>query len=264
MVRLLSVIGFVLCLSACAGGIEQLNNLVKTPTVNYKSMALGQVSGENIELRPTFSLLNSNAFPMPIDTVDYQFSLNGKQMFNGMTQPIGTLNPNVAKEVTLGVNLTGNVLNSLQQSLMMTKELSYKVAGNIKVMGIALPFEHAATLYVPKVNVSDVKVASANMSQLQLVVKLAIDNPNDFLLPLENINYTIASNGRDLLSGQLTNQRIKQGANVIKVPLTIGTSKLVSSVFSLMRQPNIPLEIKLNSPLFNASQVRTINLNSLF
>lgn len=263
MKKLLIVATTIGLMSGCAG-MEQLNNLVKTPTVNYKSMALGKVSSDSIELRPTFSLLNLNSFPVPVDTVDYKLSLNGKEMFNGVTQPIGTLNSNIAKDITLGVNLTGNVLKSLQHSLMETKEINYRVAGNIKVVGIALPFEHAATLYVPQVKVGSVKVTKANLSQLELVLKLAIDNRNDFVLPLDNINYTVASDGRDLLSGKLTNQRIQQGGNVIEVPLTLGTGKLVSSVFSLMQQPNIPLQIKINSPMFNVSQTQTINLKGFF
>jgi len=231
--------------------------------VSYKSLALGQVNSKGIELRPTFSLLNTNAFGVPVERVDYTLSLGGKQMFSGQTTDVGTLQPNVAKEVTLGVTLQDNVLKSLQRSLFDTKAIDYKVAGHVQVMGLALPFEHAATLHVPQVSISNVKIAKASINQIEMVLSLDIDNKNDFLLPLDNINYSIATAGKLLLSGQLNNQQLKQGSNRLTLPLTIGTSKLASSIFSLIQRPNIPLDIKVNSPLFNVSQTHNLDLSSL-
>jgi len=263
MKKLIPVLTMTMLLNACAG-MSQLSDIVKKPTVSYQSITLGNVSSDSIELRPTFSLLNSNSYAIPVDTVDYTLSLNGKQVSSGVTQSIGTLNPNTPKDITLGIDVAGEVLKTLQQSLFTTKELNYKVAGSVKVMGVSLPFEHAATIFVPEVTVSDVVVTNANMSELTVRVKLAIDNRNDFLLPLDNINYTVATNGRDLVSGTLTNQQIKQGNNVLEVPLTIATSKLVTSLFSVMKNPNIPLQIKVQSPLFNVDETQIINLRSLF
>jgi len=262
MLRTLGVVATLLLLNACAS-VGSLNNLVKTPSVNYQSLSLGKVSSEGIELRPTFNLLNTNAFGVPVDSVSYTLSLDGKPMFNGQTTSVGTLQPNVAKEVTLAINLADNVLKSLQRSLLETKAINYKVAGQVKVMGVGLPFEHAATLHVPKVSIANVRVTKAGMNQVDMVLSLDIDNKNDFSLPLDNINYAVASAGKPLLSGQLSNQQIKHGNNRLILPLSVDTSKLVSSLFQVMQRPNIPLEIKVKSPLFNVSQTHNLNLSSL-
>jgi len=102
------------------------------------------------------------------------------------------------------------------------------------------------------------------MRKLDLVVNVIVENNNDFVLPLDNINYSIATAGRDLVSGQLVNQQISQGVNQLQLPISIETSKLVTSLFAAMRQPNIPLQIKIESPLFSVDKTQSINLKSLF
>jgi len=262
MKNTLVVLTVAMLLGACAS-MESFGNMVNKPTVTYQSVALGDVSSDNIELKPTFSLLNTNNYPIPVDTVDYTLSLNGQQLFDGVTQPIGTLEANKPKEITLAVNLTGGVLKTLQRSLLKTKVINYKVAGHVKVMGIALPFEHEDTIYVPQVKLNDFKVVNASSSRIEAVAKLTIDNQNEFQLPLDNISYSIASQGRHLLSGSLVNQQISQGINKIEVPLSLATGKLVTNVFSLISSANVPLDITVSSPLFNTTSRYNLNLREL-
>jgi|GEM_PF-1547629 len=263
MKRLASLLLVLSTLSGCAN-ITQLSDIVKKPTISYQSIALGQVSAHGIELKPTFSLLNNNSYAIPVDTVDYHFSLNGDSIVSGVTQPIGSLSPHQARDITVSINIADKALKSLQGSLFSDKAINYNVNGHVNVMGIALPFEHQATIFVPQIKLGKITMVNANMRKLDLVVNVIVENNNDFVLPLDNINYSIATAGRDLVSGQLVNQQISQGVNQLQLPISIETSKLVTSLFAVMRQPNIPLQIKIESPLFSVDKTQSINLKSLF
>lgn len=249
-------------LSGCAT-MAKLDQLVKKPQVNFDSIGLGQVTASNIELKPKFNVTNPNSFPIPVDSIDYTLSFNEQVLVHGASDKIGTLSPNIAKPITLGINITDDVLSNLHDNLIKTNKVAYKVAGNVKVMGLSLPFEHAATLFKPQVNITNFRIEKANLNSIDVVLKLAINNPNQFTIPLDNIRYSVTAKGQDIVKGSLMNQQIEKGTNVITVPLSLASGKLVANVLALLKSPSVPLQIQVTSPMFSLSQQHTLNLSSL-
>lgn len=263
MIKNLIIVAAVTLLSACSSLQEGLKDYVTQPEVNYKSIALGEVSMDRIELNPTFNITNGNAFPIPVNTISYELSLNDKKMLNGETDSIGTLPANDNKDISLSIALTKETLTSLQQLLFKNRKLDYQVKGNVNALGLAIPFEKSATLYVPEITVADLKVVNASFSQLDIILSVNIDNQNDFNLPLDNVNYSVSSKGKDLFKGALTSQKIAQGKSNIQLPLSITPSDMFSNVFSMLSNPTLPLHFEINSPLFTQSYDQTLNLGSL-
>lgn len=254
----------VVMLSACTTLQNELKNYVQRPEVSYKSISVGKVSMSAIELNPTFNIANNNNFSIPIDAVAYDLSFNNKKMLAGETKSIGTLPANNAKDVTLSLDLTDETLTSLQQLLFKDKKLDYLVKGGVKTMGLTIPFEKSATLYVPEISIKDVKIVNGGFSQLDILLSVDLDNPNEFALPLGLLNYTVSSNGKTLFKGDLENNKISTGKNNIQLPLTIKPSDLFGSVFGLMSSPTIPLHFEISSPMFNKSHDQSLDLSSFF
>lgn len=263
MIKNLMIVAAVTILSACSTLQQGLKDYVKQPEVNYKSIALGQVSMDLIELNPTFNITNGNAFSIPVNTISYELSLNNKKMLNGETESIGTLPANDNKDISLSIALTKETLNSLQQLLFKNRKLDYQVKGNVNAMGLAIPFEQSATLYVPEITIADLNVVNASFSQLDIVLSVDIDNKNDFNLPLDNVNYSVSSKGNSLFKGALTSQKITTGKSNIQLPLSIKPSDMFSNVFSMLSNPELPLHFEISSPLFTKSYDQTLNLGSL-
>lgn len=264
MIKKLLAVAIVCTLSACASLQEELKNYVSQPEVTYKSIAIGEASMERLELTPTFNVTNPNSFPIPIDTVAYELSLNNKKMLAGETKAIGMLPGNGNKDVTLAIELTKETLSSLQQLLFKDRKIDYQIKGDVTAAGIAIPFEKSATLYIPDVKVSDLKVSNASFEQLDFVLVVAIDNQNEFSLPLEDVSYAVSSKGKALFNGALKNTKIAQGSNSVEIPVSIKPSDLFSSVFSLLLTPELPLHFEITSPLFTKSYDHPLNLNSFF
>ena len=264
MFKKLLFVSSLAALSACSTLLDVAKDYVKQPEVTYKSISIGEVSTDRIALNPTFNVLNTNSFAMPVDNVSYELSLNNKKLVEGETDAIGTLPANSDKDVKLAFELTQDSLTALQQLLFKENQLDYQVKGSVNTMGLAIPFEQSSTLYVPEVSIADLEVINADFDKLDLVLTLAINNKNDFSLPLEDVNYAVSSNGSDLFSGALTSQKITEGASTITLPLIVKPSDMFSNVFALLMSPELPLHFEITSPLFTKTYDQTINLTSLF
>ena len=131
-------------------------------------------------------------------------------------------------------------------------------------MGLTIPFEKSATLYVPEISIKDVKIVNGGFSQLDILLSVDLDNPNEFALPLGMLNYTVSSKGKTLFKGDLENNKISTGKNNIQLPLTIKSSDLFGSVFGMMSSPTIPLHFELSSPMFSKSYDQSLDLSSFF
>lgn len=264
MFKKLSTVAVILMLSACASLQEGISSLVQTPEVSYQSIAIGEASMDLIELQPTFNVANKNDFPIPVDSVSYQLSLNNKKMLEGETKEVGTLPVNGNKDVTLGIDLTKETLSSMQQLLFKEKKIDYLIKGDVSAMGLSVPFEKSATLYVPDVTISDVKVVEASFDNLELLLSVDIENKNEFSLPLDDVSYAVSSKGKSLFTGALNNKKIAQGSNNVQIPVSIQPKDMFSSVFALLLSPELPLHIEITTPLFNKSYDHSLNLSTFF
>ncbi len=251
-------------LSGCATTIEQgLKDLVQKPEVNYSSVALGDVTSNAIEIKPVFNINNPNSVTFPVDAISYSLSFNNKQMLEGTTESLGMLPANGSKDVTVPLKLTTESLSALQGLLFKDKKLDYQVEGNVKVLGFSIPFKNQNTLYMPNISLAGIDVKQASFDNMELVVNLNLDNKNSFDLPLDDINYTVSTGGKSLFKGELSNKQVAQGKSQLSLPLSIAPNQLFGSVFELLRNPNIPLQIDVNSPLFSTSKQQSLNIAEL-
>jgi len=249
-------------LSACSS--LQLQNYIERPKVSYKSIDVSKISADGIVLNPTFNVDNSNGFPVPINSVNYTLLLNEQTVLAGETNEIGTLPANDNKDISLSLDLTKDTLMTLQKLLSQNKQLDYQIKGDVNAMGLSVPFEKSATLYMPEIKIVDFKVTNANFNQFDMLLSVDIDNQNDFSLPLENISYSVSSNNQSLFEGNVENKELGKGKNNIQLPLTIRPSDMFNNIFSLLLNPNTPLHVEIESPLFSKSYDHNLNIGTYF
>ncbi|PKF62989.1 hypothetical protein CW745_06065 [Psychromonas sp. psych-6C06] len=250
-------------LTGCSTLQNELKSYVKQPKVSYQSIALGEVSTSEIELLPRFKIINTNDFSIPVNSIDYQLSLNNKTLLEGETDAIGTLPANADKELNLSIKLTQESLSSLKNILLNEKKIAYQIEGTVNTLGMTIPFEKSAVLFLPELKIGDLQVKSATFEEVTLLLNLEIENLNDFSIPLDSVRYGVSSAGKELFTGGLSNQKISHGKNSIEVPLSIKPSDLFSNIFSLLLDPQLPLSIEIETPFYSKSFQQRIDL-SLF
>lgn len=259
----LLALGFIL-MTSCASLQSLLNGAIKEPTVNYKSVALGDINTNYIEIKPTLSIFNPNGFSVPIESLNYQLIINDKSMLSGKTNKIRTLPAKQSKDVTLGLILSQQTLKVFQDLLFKEDKITYKIKGITNVMGLKIPYEHSDTIVKPNISFADIKVRRASFNKLRMNLLVNINNPNSFSIPLDSLNYQISSKAKSLLTGSLKGQTIKPGKNQISLPLNINPRDFFSNLFALIQSPKMPIDLKLNGPMFNYSGKQSIDLSQFF
>jgi LEA14-like dessication related protein len=264
MIKKVMLLVLAITVSACSTLQNLMKENIKEPEITYKSMSIGQLTRDNIELKPTFSIANNNGFTIPIDRLKYELSFNQKAMIKGETDKVGDLPANQSTDVTLAIDLTKDTLAAIKDVLFKEGKIDYIIKGEVEVLGYIFPFEKATTLFKPKVSLGKLTIKKADFKQVDIVVNLTVGNQNDFTLPLDLLSYSVSAGGNQLVAGSLKDQSIKQGTNLLQIPLSINPSKLFSSIFSLLQNPKLPLSFNVSSGAFEHSLQQTLNLESLF
>jgi LEA14-like dessication related protein len=264
MFKRIMLLVLAMTVTACANLQQLMKENIKEPEVAYKSISVGQLTSDKIELKPTFSITNKNSYTIPVDSLKYELSFNQKTMMKGETDKIGDLPSSQSKDVTLGIDLTKDTLLSVKDILLKDGEIDYVIKGEVEVMGFRFPFEKSSTLYKPSISIGKLEIKKSSFKQIEMVLNLTVENKNDFTLPLDMLSYTVSSGAMQLVTGDLKDQQIQQGVNQLKIPLTIGLSQLFSSIFSLMQNPELPLSFNFNAGGFEKSVEQTLDLKSLF
>jgi LEA14-like dessication related protein len=264
MIKKILSIALLMMVTSCTTLQQEFKHYINKPVVSYKSFSVGKVAMNSIELNPTFNIMNKNSFAIPVNEVTYSLTLNNKQMLTGKSEKIGTLSANDSKDITLSIALTKETLLSLQHLLFKDRKVNYQVKGHVDVMGLAIPFEQSATIFIPEITNIDLKVIKANFKQLDIELDIAVNNQNNFLLPLENITYSVSSHNNILFNGEIQNQKIAKGENTITLPLTIKPNTLFSNIFALLNSPILPIHVEINTPLFHKSYDHNLNLATFF
>jgi LEA14-like dessication related protein len=100
----------------------------------------------------------------------------------------------------------------------------------------------------PKVEVKNVALESIDLSTINLLVTLSINNPNPVSINLKSINFDVYyQKGSDwvfISHGELGSVTIKPGLNEVPVPVSIKTSALPGAVLGALTQGEITLQIK--------------------
>lgn len=264
MLKKIMLLVLAITVSACSTLQNLMKENIKEPEITYKNLSIGQLTRDKIELKPTFSIANKNGFTLPIDTLKYELSFNQKTMIKGETDKVGDLPANQSTDVTLGIDLTKDTLAAIKDVLFKEGKIDYIIKGEVEVLGFNFPFEKASTLFKPTVSLGKLTIKKADFKQVDIVVNLTVGNQNDFTLPLDLLSYSVSSGANKLVAGSLKDQSIKQGTNLLQIPLSINPSRLFSSIFSLLQNPKLPLSFNFSSGAFEHSLQQTLNLESLF
>lgn len=264
MFKKILLLVLVMTMTACANVQQLMKDNIKAPEVEYKNISVGKLTRTQVELKPTFSITNSNAYTIPVDALKYELSFNQKTMMKGEVDHIGDLPAKQSKDVILGINLTKETLTSLQEILLKDGQIDYVIKGEVEVMGFRFPFKKAATLFKPTIRLGKLAIKSASFKQVDMVVNVTVNNKNDFSLPLDLLSYSVTSGAHQLVAGDLKDQKIEQGVNQLQIPLNVNLSKLFSSVFSLLQNPKLPLTFNFSAGGFEKSVDQTLDLKTLF
>ena len=239
--RLVLIIGLFVLSSSCA----QLEKVVQSPSVTFESFRLGEsTEPSSITLIPTIKMTNMNSFPIPLDTLSYRLMLNTRTVFNGTIDISSNIPANEQQSIDIPVRLTKETFDFFAHSLFQDKHINYKVDGDISIAGLAIPFDHDGTIFMPEVTLGEFKVNSVSLSNIDMSLSASVQNKNDFDLPFQRFSYNISSDNTPLLNNEIKQNGLEHNTTThFDIPIRVNPSNIITSALQLLTHSTIDLDM---------------------
>lgn len=129
-------LSFVLLALALTGCATTMENLVKSPTVELRSVQLMGLGFNSQTFLLSFDISNPNPFPLPVSAVSYGIKLDGQRFASGETPSEFSVPASGNGQFAISVDL--NLLQTAPQLLSVVrqgvrKDVAYQLDGRLAV-----------------------------------------------------------------------------------------------------------------------------------
>lgn len=138
MLKLKSLLfGAMTLLSGCAG----VSTVVAPPSISVQDVSLQSLSLTQGTGLVSLNVTNPNAFPIPLEGVQYSLRLNGTPVASGDQRQSMYLQPNQPTPVQIPVQLQLATLMQLAPVLWQNRSVQYQLDGAVRLPFISVPFQ---------------------------------------------------------------------------------------------------------------------------
>ena len=245
MNRLQSSIIFIISLiflSSCSS-LKDLANIRK-PEVSIKDYQISDLSLRDVEITFDLNIENPNPVGITLDSYSYQLDIEEHAFLDGTNKNRTEINAQSNKVVQLPVRFTFSELFESVKSVVNQDEVNYTIGAdlnlNIPVLGaLNIPVEKKGTLPVlklPSLNVADLKVKNISFTSAQLELNVTVDNPNSFMMKLEDVGYKLDINGLKSFSGVIPKSLTlpKNETESVTIPIEVNLAQLGMSAYQAL------------------------------
>ena len=122
-------------------GCSAVPNMVAPPSISVQDVSLQSLSLTQGTGLVSLNVTNPNAFPIPLEGVQYNLRLNGTQVASGDQRQSMYLYPNQPTAVQIPVQLQLATLMHLAPVLWQNRAVQYQLDGAVRLPFISVPFQ---------------------------------------------------------------------------------------------------------------------------
>ncbi|MCM8857076.1 MAG: LEA type 2 family protein [Candidatus Thiodiazotropha sp.] len=240
--------------------MEQVGQIMKgqKPTAKVTGVKVTSLDFDGVELAFDVNVTNPNPVGIDLAGLDYDLKLLGDSFVKGKQPMALSVAANGTSQVKLPMRLGFRQLMSSYKKLQHASQAAYQLdlglGFNIPVLGkMKLPVSYQGEFPIPKI--PDIKVKNLDIQKLtlnnaKLLLQIEVDNPNNFSLLLDQLNYNLKLNGFNVGNGLLSQSvAIKQdGRGVINLPLSVNIMQAGMGLYSALLG-NDGLKYELNGSM---------------
>ncbi|MFZ1388514.1 MAG: LEA type 2 family protein [Thiolinea sp.] len=126
---------------ALIAGCSAVPNVVAPPSISVQDVSLQSLSLTQGTGLVSLNVTNPNAFPIPLEGVQYNLRLNGTQVASGDQRQSMYLQPNQPTAVQIPVQLQLATLMQLAPVLWQNRAVQYQLDGAVRLPFISVPFQ---------------------------------------------------------------------------------------------------------------------------
>lgn len=259
----ITLAAFVLGLAACTPMVKQAFENQK-PQVSVVDQRLTGLDFEKVSIAFGIQVDNPNPIGIDLQGLDYDFKLDGHSFVKGKQDKQMNIVASGASRIELPLSMTFKEiekgLSGLKGKDQVPYELTTGLLIKVPLLGtVRYPVVSQGVLPIPqlpKIALQGIKLESIGFTGATLALSLQVDNPNNFSVALNALNYDLIINGKHWARGnsQTLGDIKEKQKSVISIPVTISLVDLGSGFSNLLKSGvdlNYNLVGKLNASTSN-------------
>ena len=236
---------YMLLAQSCSDAWEFIRQLnIREPVVKIEQVEITGLNLHSVYLAVHVSVENPNGMDIHLNTLDYDLLINARSFLRGKkTDPVD-IKAHASEPVTIPLSLTYKEIRALYSDLRnldtIPYQLNLKIGFNLPVLGtVEIPATRKGSfpnLRMPTVRIQGIKLQNLSFTNGEIMINLAITNPNAFNLTTNHFKYSLEVNGLQWINGEL-NQTIrfsKKSTQKVPVLISLNFMTLGAGVYQLL------------------------------
>lgn len=239
------VAGFVmLSVSGCA--LLQDTGVWQQPEARVTDMRLTGLTMQGASLGLEMEVFNPNPYSIHLGALDYSLDIQEARVLSGEQTEGTRLDAGQRRKLILPLELEFGELAKLLQNFKDMQSVTCRFAGGMRfeipVAGmIRVPLSAETEIPVPEfpgIRVVGMSLEHLTLGGAEMKLRLAIQNPNNFTLMLEQFSYSLVLNGSPVAGGQV-DRKLAWDAGVegeLEIPLRLSFSEAGLALYNVLRR----------------------------
>lgn len=135
--RISLLLSSALLLQACSG----VPGVIEQPKVSIENIQVQEISLTQGTAVVTLNVSNPNAFPIPLQGIEYGLTLNGRQVASGDQTQNVTLAARQNVPVQIPVKLDFTEILRLAPDAIRSRTVAYNLSGAVRLPFVKVPFQ---------------------------------------------------------------------------------------------------------------------------
>lgn len=244
----------VLVFSQCSELTQILESLnVQKPTAEVAGISLQNLSLQDADLLFNIKVSNPNTMGIKLSGFDYNLLLQDNSFLKGAEGSEVDIAANSEGFIKFPLTVNFKDLYNTYQNLKNEDEINYTIDlglnVDLPVLGmVRVPVSKSdklPTLKIPDVKLKTIKLDNLSLTNASFNLQFEVDNPNQWNLNLNKMDYHLIVNDKKWAVGNITEQiNVKsKDKNLVEIPFTLNYLDVGSSVFNMIKN-NADFEYK--------------------
>jgi len=251
MNKRLSFLLIILTLTFTAGCIPW-----QTPQIVFLNTDVSFLSFETLLAKSHFTVKNPNAIALH-GRVEYEVFVNGNKFFDGISSPIempASGETSFTLDSKIDITKTFGVVSDMIREIAAGKTaVPFEIIGKFKSDILSIPIEAPIKMSgelplpkLPKLDFQSLSLSSLSVDRTTLKLKLKVKNENGFPIKIEPFPYQLVSEGKELISGNVTDAINIQANETrdVAIDLNVNFSQLSETILKQIKDASLNAEIK--------------------
>lgn len=240
----LTLATLALGLAACTPMVKQAFDNQR-PQVSVADQRITGLDFERVTLAFGIKVDNPNPIGIDLEGLDYDLKLDGRSFLTGKQDKQMQIAASGASRIELPLSMSFKEIQRGLSGLKGKDEVAYELTTGLMIKVPLLgtfryPVVSQGVLPVPqlpRISLQSLKLENVGFTGATLSLKLLVDNPNNFSVALNSLNYDLKVNGKHWASGnsKTLGNIVEKQKSTISLPLTVSLMDLGAGVSTLLK-----------------------------